>query len=40
MTIYINKVQTGMLNKTIEAIEETNSVPYATEMAVSDFGLF
>ena len=25
---------------TTEAIEETNSVPYATEMTVSDFGFF
>ena len=38
MTVNINKVQTDMLNKTIEAIEETNSVPYATGMTVSDFG--
>ena len=35
MTININKVLTGMLNKTIESIEETSSVPYATEMTVS-----
>ena len=37
MIININKVQTSMLNKTIKAIEETNSVPYTTEMTVSDF---
>ena len=40
MIININKVQTGMLNKTIETTEETDSVPYATEMTVSDFGFF
>ena len=40
MTININKVQTGMLNKTVAAIEETNSVPYATKITVSDFALF
>ena len=40
MTINISKVQTGILNKTIEAIEKTNSVPCATEMIVSDFGFF
>ena len=34
MTISIIKVQTGMVSKTIEAIEETNSVPCTTEMAV------
>ena len=39
MTININKVQTSMLNKsnTRETIEETNFVPYTTEMAVSGF---
>ena len=37
MTININKVETGLLNKTIEAIQETNSVPYSTEMADSDY---
>ena len=36
MPININKVQTGMLNKTIETIEQTNSVRYVTEMTVSD----
>ena len=35
----INKVQTSMLNKT-QAIEKRNSVPYPTEMTVSDFGFF
>ena len=34
MTININKIQTDMLSKTIKAIEETNSVPYATQMTV------
>ena len=29
MTININKAQIGMLNKTIEVIEETNSVTYS-----------
>ena len=40
MKININKVQTGMLNKTQQAIEEANSVPCALEMTVSDFGFF
>ena len=40
MTININKAQIGMLNKTIEVIEETNSVTYSIEMTVSDFGFF
>ena len=40
MRVNINKVQTVILNKTIKATEETNSVPYATEMTVSDFGFF
>ena len=39
MTININKVQTGMLNEK-QAIEETNSVLYATEIIISDFGFF
>ena len=37
MAININKVQTDMLEEnTIEAIEETNSVPYTTGM-ILDF---
>ena len=40
MTISINKVPTNMLNKTVEANEETNSVPCATGVTVSDFGFF
>ena len=37
MAININKVQTDMLKEnTIEAIEETNSVPYTTGM-ILDF---
>ena len=51
MTININKIQTDMLNRTqntkhnttentTEAIEETNSVLYATGMTFSDFGFF
>ena len=27
----MKEVQTGMLNKTIEVIEQTNSVPWTTE---------
>ena len=40
MTKYINKVQTGMINKTTVFIKETNSVIYATKMAASHFGFF
>ena len=35
MTININKVQAGMVNETNTT---DASVPYATEMTVSDFG--
>ena len=40
MTKYINKVQTGMINKTTVFIKETHSVIYATKMAASHFGFF
>ena len=41
---YVNKYKQNtnrsVKQNTIEAIEETNSVPYATEMTASDFGFF
>ena len=40
MAININKVQTDMLSKTLEAIVETNSAPYTTGRTVSDFVIF
>ena len=40
MAININKVQTDMLSKTLEAIVETNSPPYTTGRTVSDFAIF